>query len=220
MATNNLINNTRPVRNARSVTKHSRKEIKEQAVRDYDSCFDCINYNAASEHTGACAYRLNSPDYPTYTVGKFELTCDSFNVPATQIDTNNYETRFPNMPTQVNFEARKDSGIRAVLDLRILSVPDLHRLGRVDQQYPVLAATIEHNGETCVFILPNTKVTKVPYGEPVETLEFLGKTQRTVTRQREAKVPVCRYDLTKLFTKVSASGKVTLGNWSRIQFDK
>ena len=215
MATNNLINNT-----TRPVTKHSRAQNKEHHGRDYEACFDCINYNAASEHTGACAFRLHSPDYPTYTVGKFEFACDNFNVPATQIDTNNYEARFPNMPTQVNFETRKDSGIRAILDLRILSVPDLHRMGRVDQQYPVLAATVEHNGETCVFILPNTKLTEVSYGAPKETVEFLGKTQRKVTRQAKAKVPVHRYDLTKLFAKVGASGKVVLGNWSRIQFDK
>jgi len=197
-----LINNTA----RRAVTKQSRQENKEYHGRDFDACSDCINYNAASEHTGTCAYRLNAPDYPSASVGKFAFACDNFNVPSTRMPTT-YNAVFTNIPDQVNFESTKDHGVRIILDLRVISVPDLHRMGAVDQQYPVIAATVQHAGETCVFILPNTKMVKVSYGHP------------TADRQVSRKIATNRYDLISLFTRISESGKVQLGNWTRLQLN-
>jgi len=166
--------------------------------RDGNTCYDCINYMG-----GSCAMRLNSPDYPSYIVKANDLACDAYNIPSTRIDDpDEREPLFQGMANdEVFYESRIDHGHRKILNLAIFSVPELHRLGLLDQDYPVLGATIQHMGESCVFFLPNTKHV---------TVSVNGKARRIASN---------RYDVGNLFTRVMDKGSVKLQAWTRVQFD-
>lgn len=169
---------------------------KTQYISDEVSlCGECVNYKS-----GTCAWRLNSPDYPTATVGFHSRACENYGVPSTRI-LKSPEPVFDNLPVQVEAVSSKSHDHRRVVDMQVISVPALHRLGRVEQHFPVVAVTVAHRGETAVFFLENTKNTSVH------------------TKRGRRKIATNRYDVAAMFNRVADKGTIKLSNWERIQVD-
>lgn len=174
----------------------TKKMLQAKAIRqerhDLPTCFTCDNFRG-----GTCAFRLGSPDYPTANVEHNDLACAEYNVPSTRIHTEP-QAVFSGLPENVFYEGSKTTSKRIIMDMSVLSVDAMHRLDMVDEQYPCIAVTVKHLGETVVFYMPNTKEVRVG-------------------RHR---IAANRYDVVSLFTKISESGKIDLTHWRRVQFDR
>lgn len=177
-------------------------ELDIKSRQEGNTCFDCVNYRG-----GACAFRLNSPDYLDYTVEPLTLACDNFNVTATPVQERH--AYYHGMETQGTFgnlglsSVQRDDethDFRKVISVDVMSVDALHRLGYTDQQYPVLVATIQH-GEGQVFFLPNTITKTITIGE--------GK----------RRLPSNRYNVAEMAQRVAEKGVVKLENWQHVQFE-
>lgn len=168
-------------------------------IAEIDTCADCANFKS-----GTCAFRLNSPDYVTASVKRDDRACSNFNVPSTRIDED-YEVEpvFDGLPSQVFLERdmSKSHDNRRVLELKVLSVDALHRLGYENEQYPVLCVSVSHLGETAIFFLPNTVHRTLKHGSHV------------------ARVACNRYAIDAMFARVAEKGSIKLSNWQRVQYE-
>lgn len=191
-----------------------KKGVEEKPNRYTDSdfvdttltaCGRCINFMS-----GTCASRLNSPDYPTASVSPEDRGCSEFNVPSTRFNTDYDEVYghdvvpvFDGLPSQVFLERdmSKSHDNRRVLELKVLSVDALHRLGYKNEQYPVLCVSVSHLGETAIFFLPNTVHRTLKHGEHV------------------ARVACNRYPIDAMFARVAEKGSIKLSNWQRVQYE-
>lgn len=191
--------NNKPSSRLRDVKKNTRRIVEAD-----NTCFDCSNYQG-----GACAFRLNAPDYLDYHVTAQQLACDNFNINATPVAERT--ARYQGMETQNTFGQiglstttnghadGKSHDYRKIIDIDIMSVDALHRLGYTQEQYPVIVATVRQ-GEGAVFFLPNTVI---------KTIEVAGKKKKVASN---------RYDVAPMAQRVAEKGVVKLSNWQHVQF--
>lgn len=167
---------------------------------DIQTCKDCINYRY-----GACAYRMASPDHATYRVGPLDIACGEFDVPHTRIDTQP-ETEFQTIEAiSQAFERDYDGSpdLRRARQLQVLTVDDLRKLNINDQHYPVVAAQVQHNGESVIFYIANT-----------DWREFT----RPNAKRPHRRIPVQRYNVADLYQRIVERGTLSLSLWTRIKF--